>query len=55
MKADDKVRFFNARTGEIMEETYTIVEVLDNKSVKVKSFHKNSLSCANSIHNLNAY
>ena len=36
MKEDDKVRFFNARTGEIMEETYTIVEVLDNKSVKVK-------------------
>ncbi len=36
MKEGDKVRFFNVSTGEIMEETYTILEVLDNKSVKVK-------------------
>ena len=36
MKEGDKARFFNASTGEIMEETYTILEVLDNKSVKVK-------------------
>ena len=36
MKKGDKVRLFNVKTGEIIKETYTIIEVLDNKSVKLK-------------------